>query len=220
MDFSNFDVMRSLGIPNISGFSANVTDSLISFGGALLLNQVFGNYWGVFDQHGFPVLLADSMTSIEYESSYSVATAPVEAGSFVTYNKVANPAKVTVQLVKGSGGVTERSLFLTMITALSGTTDKFIVITPEAVYPNHAIESIDYARHPDNGARMIKANLHLVEVKEVSSEYITDSGASNTSNAQSAGAKPATTGGQKAPQAINSQTLLTQAKNATSGWLS
>lgn len=198
----------SLGIPNIPGFSPSVTEAIIEFGGALIINKLFGNYWGIFDQHGFPILLVDSMTSIEYQTSSSVTSVPIEKGSFASYNKVLNPREVTVQLVKGSGGVTERAVFMAILEAEAGSTNRFIIITPEAIYPNHTIESVDYARHADDGARLIKANIHLKEIRQVSSEYIENKETENTSESKNDEAKNPTVGGQKESPKVEKKSTL------------
>ena len=218
-DIIDFDVMDTLGIPNIPGFSPSVTEALISFGGAWLINKLFGNYWGVFDQHGFPIMLVDSVVSIEYKSQNSVTSAPIEKGSFASYNKIKEPEEITVQLNKGSGGVTERALFMAQLKALSGSVNRFIIITPEAIYPNHSIESIDYARHADDGARLIKANLHLKEIRQVKSEYV-ENQTEDTSNSKDGGAQNPSTGGQKEAPPVENKSLWQKAVDTVSGWFS
>ena len=48
-----------------------------------------------------------------------------------------------------------------------------MVITPEAIYPNCNIVGYDYSREAGDGARMIKANIHLQEIREVEVQYTT-----------------------------------------------
>lgn len=54
---------------------------------------------------------------------------------------------------------------------LANSTDLFLVITPEAVYPNMAITGYDYAREASDGARLLKVNIHLAEVRQVEVKY-------------------------------------------------
>ena len=162
---------NSIGIPNIPKLPTNIGGALIKFGGAALINAVFGNYWGIFGQNGIPLLLSDNVTSVKHQNTSKVSNAPVERGSFASYNKVGDPFTVTVQMTKGSGGVFMRGAFLALLDALANSTDLFLVITPEAVYPNMAITGYDYAREASDGARLLKVNIHLAEVRQVTVKY-------------------------------------------------
>ncbi|AJE07932.1 phage baseplate protein [Mannheimia haemolytica] len=161
----------SVGIPSVPGLPKNIGDAAIKFGGALGINLLFGNYWGVFDQNGIPLLLADNVKSVKYQSRSKISTAPLEKGSFAAYNKVIEPYTVNVVMTKGSGGVKERGAFLALVDAFANSTDLFMVITPEAIYPNCNIVGYDYVREAGDGARLIKVNLHLQEIREVEVEY-------------------------------------------------
>lgn len=161
----------SIGIPSVPKLPSNIGNALISFGGAQLINRVFNDYWGIFNQRGIPILLADNVVTFNHESKSQVSSSPVEQGSFSSYNKVAEPFQISVMMSKASGGVFQRGAFIAQIDALKNSTDLFMVITPEAVYSNCAITSYDYAREAGDGARMIKVNIHLQEVREVVVEY-------------------------------------------------
>lgn len=144
---------------------------MIKFGGAALINAIFGNYWGIFGQNGIPLLLSDNVTSVKHQNTSKVSNAPIERGSFASYNKVGDPFTMTVQMTKGSGGVFMRGAFLGLLDTLANSTDLFLVITPEAVYPNMAITGYDYAREASDGARLLKVNIHLAEVRQVEVKY-------------------------------------------------
>ncbi|WP_072059810.1 MULTISPECIES: phage baseplate protein [Xenorhabdus] len=158
-------------IPNWKGIPDAAMDAGISLGGAALINKLFGNYWGIFNQYGIPLLLADSVISLQYQNQYRVVSAPIENGSFATYNKVGEPYKVTVQLSKSSGGTLERGAFLSQLEILAKSTLKFHVVTPEFVYTNAAIVGYDIAREAKDGATLLKVNLHLEEIREVTVKY-------------------------------------------------
>ena len=98
-------------VPNFKGLNTAGTNAMISLGGAALINAVFGNYWGIFNEYGIPILLVDNVISLKYINSAHISQAPIESGSFVSYNKVAEPYKATVQLSKGSGGTLMRGAF-------------------------------------------------------------------------------------------------------------
>lgn len=161
-------------VPNFKGLNTAGTNALISLGGAALINAVFGNYWGVFNEYGIPILLADNVISLKYKNSSRIAQAPIEKGSFASYNKVAEPYKATVQLSKASGGTLMRGAFLGQIETLAASTLKFHIITPEYVYTNVCITGYDISREASNGAQLIKVNLHLEEIREVVVQYETE----------------------------------------------
>ncbi|EOJ8666975.1 phage baseplate protein [Providencia stuartii] len=158
-------------IPNWKGIPNAALDAGISFGGAALINKLFGNYWGIFNQYGVPLLLADNVISLQYQNQNRVVSAPIEKGSFASYNKVADPWKATIQLSKGSGGTFERGAFLAQLEVLSKSTLKFIIITPEFVYKFANITGYDLAREAKDGATLIKVNVHLEEIREVTVKY-------------------------------------------------
>ena len=182
---------NSIGIPNVSKLPRNAGGALIKFGGAALIQAIFGNYWGIFGQNGIPLLLSDNVMSVKHQNTSKVSNAPIERGSFASYNKVGVPFTVTVQMSKGSGGVFERGAFLGLLDTLANSTDLFLVITPEAVYPNMAITGYDYAREASDGARLLKVNIHLAEVRQVEGKYTK----TKADSAQAQGA-----GGQEQPK--------------------
>lgn len=161
----------SIGVPDVPGLPKNIGDAVIKFGGAQAINLFFGNYWGIFDQNGLPLLLVDNVKSVKYQNTTKISNAPVEMGSFASYNKVIEPYSVNIIVTKSSGGVVERGAFLALLDALANSTDLFMVITPEAIYPNCNIVGYEYAREAGDGARMIKANIKLQEVRLVTAQY-------------------------------------------------
>lgn len=162
---------NSIGIPNVPKVPKNIGNALIGFGGAQLINRIFGDKWGVFDQRGIPLLLADNVASVKFENKSQIANVPVENGAFAGYNKVADPYKASVMMTKAGGGVVQRGAFLALLDGLANSTDLHMIITPEAVYPNCVITGYDYIREASSGARMIKANIHFQEVRLVQVEY-------------------------------------------------
>lgn len=166
------------GMPNIpdlpagpGGIVQEGLSSLISFGGAFAIGLIFGDRWGIFNEFGIPVLLADNVTSVEFQNTANVANAPLEKGTFASYNKVQDPYTATVQMTKGSGGTLERGAFIAQLEALSRSTLLFNVLTPEYVHRNAAITGFGYRRLPNEGNRIIVANIELKEVREVRVQY-------------------------------------------------
>ena len=162
------------GMPNIAGLVTSTTNAALGLGGALLVNAVFGKTWGIVNEFGIPIVLADSVVGMTYDAGNTISNFPVERGGFSSYNKVNNPSMATVQLNKSSGGTLERGLFLTQLEALLKSTLKFHIITPEYVYMNYQIIGISKSRSASDGATLLKVNLDLQEVLEAKVEYATE----------------------------------------------
>lgn len=110
--------MTMSGFPNIPNYKGLITsggDALISLGGAAVINAVFGNVWGLVNEFGVPVLKSDNVLGLSFTSASTIANAPIERGSFASYNKVASPSQAVVQLSKGTGGPLERGAWLTQL---------------------------------------------------------------------------------------------------------
>lgn len=160
------------GMPDVSGLSiASLIGNLVSFGGAILVNGIFGKTWGIVNQYGIPILAVDSVASVGFDSSSTVSNLPVEKGTFVSYNKVSNPSTATVQLNKSTGGALQRGAFLTQLKTLEESTLSFHIITPEYVYMNYQIIGTSMGRSASDGATLLKVNLDLQEIREAVVNY-------------------------------------------------
>lgn len=158
-------------IPNFKGLVSSGSEALIDLGGAAIIRTLFGNVWGLVNEFGVPVLLADNVLGISYNSASTIANAPIERGSFASYNKVASPAQAVVQMSKGSGGALGRGAFLAQLQTYEDSTLKFHVITPEILHRNMCIIGLDYARSASEGLQLIVVNVQLEEVREVGVLY-------------------------------------------------
>ncbi len=165
-----------MGLPNVPGFvpMGAIGGAALSLGGAALINAIFGKTWAIVNQFGIPLLLVDSVASMNYDAGSSISKYPTEKGKFASYNKVDSPSMATVQLLKGGDSVLERGLFLTQLELFKKSTLKFHIVTPEYVYMNYQIVGINHARSTQDGATMIAANVDLEEVLEAKVEYDTE----------------------------------------------
>lgn len=180
------------GIPNIPDYIAPevLTNVGLSLGGAALINGIFSKIWGIVNQFGIPIVLADTVVSMRYDAGASISKYPVEQGSFASYNKVNQPSMANVVMAKGGSNALERGLFLTQIEALLKSTLNFHIITPEYVYLNHQITGYSKARSAQDGATMITVSLDLEEVMEAKIEYsIEEVKAPSDANTVDGGAK-------------------------------
>ena len=158
-------------IPDFGGIASSGADAAIGLGGSALIKAVFGNVWGLFNEFGVPVVLADNVLGLSFQSASTIVNAPIEGGSFASYNKIATPSQAVVQMSKGSGGALQRGAFLAQLLALEGSTLKFYVISPEFVHRNMCTTGVDYARSAQEGAQLIVVNVQLEEVREVKVNY-------------------------------------------------
>lgn len=200
-----------IGKPNIPNLIESAIDPLISFGGAFAINMVFGNQWGIFTQFGVPILLVDTVYSVKYQNSNTVSQAPLERGTFASYNKVQDPYKATVALVRGGSDPAMRGALIAQLEALANSTQLFNIVTPDFVHANATITGYDYARDPQAGARMIVANVHLQEIRETAVAYETQI----TEQASDA----ATVDVGEVQPTVPGESALLKATNKIRGWL-
>lgn len=156
------------GMPNIPNFAGLVTsaeDAAISLAGAALIRAVFGNVWSVVNQYGVPVVLKDSFYSMDYTNTQETSKDPIENGKVMTYNKVNNPRKCNVVLIKSTGGQLERGAFMAEIEIMANSTLKYHIITPDYVHTNMLVMGWNYGRSSSNGCQMISASIDFEEAK-------------------------------------------------------
>lgn len=158
-------------IPDIAGLKTSATGSLISFGGATLINAVFGKKWGIVNQYGVPILLSDSVISISSEGSQETSKDAIENGKVMTYNKVNNPRRCSVVLAKATGGSLGRGAWLAQINLLANSTLNFHIITPEYVYMNMQIVGDSISRTASDGLQLLQVKLDFEECKIATVEY-------------------------------------------------
>jgi hypothetical protein len=182
--------------------------------------------WGVFDSSGnqlgasgaaigaaalaallgptTPTLANDST---EYSKEMKTASFPVEQGGFANYNKVEMPGEPVVTLIiDGASSVSQRSAFLAAIDAATKSTNLYSVVTPEATYINQSINRYTYRRTAQQGATLLKVELSLSEIRQVSAA-LTMASASSLANAQNPAAQPSVNNGMAQPAAVPPSTL-------------
>lgn len=124
----------------------------------------------------------DSLIQFEVRAEGYVVSAPIEQGSFASYNKVDSPNYIEVQLAKqGADDVLQAAL--KTLDELQTTASKVNFVTPVAEYENYTLESYDFSMNQRDGLGVLYIRLHLIEIREVSPQY-TDSKAISTANAK------------------------------------
>jgi hypothetical protein len=120
--------------------------------------------WGIY-QNGAPVVIADTVTELDYRQEWSVADYPVERGGFESYDKVNTPFRIRIRFASG-GSVANREALLASIAAIGDTLDLFDVVTPEAVYTSVNVERYDYRRSATNGLGLMIVDIDVLEIRE------------------------------------------------------
>lgn len=139
--------------------------SLITTDAIGLLEGLLAPVWGIFDEFGAPMAVADTALSIEYRGDSRISKYPQEQGGFSDYNKVQVPYSARVQLACG-GSDARRAAFLSSIEASKQSTMLFTVITPDATYENANVVAYDYRRTSKNGVTLVVAEVYLEEVRQ------------------------------------------------------
>jgi hypothetical protein len=134
------------------------------------LLQINAPVWGLFDSSAKQVITPDTFLGIDYINSHRISDYPVEQGSFANYNTVQNPFDARVRMARG-GTENDRANFLLDLENIANSLELYTLITPEKVYTNVSLESFDYRRETHNGAGMIVANIHFVEIRLAALQY-------------------------------------------------
>lgn len=163
--------IRFPNVPDLPGVPAVLRGSILAQV-ATLASPVIGGFldlfvsvWGILDASGNPAIAPDTFLGIDYQNSRRISNYPMEAGSFASYNKVNDPFRATVRMATG-GALADREGFLADLQRMADSLDLYTLVTPEGSYPNVNLERFDYRRDERNGANMIVASAHFVEIRQ------------------------------------------------------
>lgn len=146
--------------------------------------------WGIFNQDGSPVLIANSVNSVEYARDYRISDYPQEKGSFQSYNKVQVPYQAKVSFMAGS---TRRDI-LNNIENKAASLDLVSVVTPEITYPNANIVHYSFSRTSRSGVTLVLIDVWLEEIRIAGASSVLSGGqdATNSQSQTSPTSQPAT----------------------------
>lgn len=144
-------------VPNVPGVPAlpRAAGAVVGIA-TLLIEDAFGAFfagtgapqWGLF-KGGAPVVLADTVLTLDYKQDWQILTYPVEQGGFESYNKVQIPFNIRLRFATG-GSEADREAYLASIADAAASLDLFDVVSPEAIYTNVNIVHQDYNRRASN----------------------------------------------------------------------
>lgn len=158
-------------VPNVPGVPALNRVGQVASAGLLLASDVAGIIglfadpeWGVFDADGQPVIVGDAVLGVDFTNESKVPDYAIESGGFASYNKVATPFDVYVEIAKG-GTSDDRQQFLLTAQAVLSTLTLYQVFTPEIAYPSVNLVRYSYRRQVNHGAYMIVLELYLKQIR-------------------------------------------------------
>lgn len=131
--------------------------------GAGVLAGAVGQQWGIF-KDGAPVVVAETVVTLDYRQTWSISDYPLEEGAFESYNKVHLPFDARVQFASGQSDAAREEL-LNSISAIAPTLELYDVVTPEVVYQSVNVNHYDYRRSSTNGVGLLKVDVWLQQVR-------------------------------------------------------
>ena len=128
------------------------------------------NRWLLTDEDGNPVISFTSFISAEIRCEGQAVSAPVEEGSFASYNKVNTPSEFAVSLgIQGDDAALQAAL--DTLTTLQAGTQLVNLVTPNAEYTSLNLEGFNYRRRREDGLGVLFVDLSLIEIKQVEARY-------------------------------------------------
>lgn len=134
------------------------------------------------------MLTFDTFFGIDAMSDAQVTQAPVEKGSFVSYNKQIAPTRSTVVLGY-TGSSLVRSAIIKKCEALIAGTDLVSIVTPDRTLVDMSLVAMDYSYRTDRGIDRLIVSLAFEEVRQVSAEYTSTTAGGSSASLSSAQVK-------------------------------
>jgi hypothetical protein len=151
------------GLPPIFLLTADAPSILPEFGPP---------QWGIFDQGGGPVLLADAVAELDYDRGYDVSNYPQEQGAFESYNKVQEPYESKVTLLSG---LTRFQLF-SILEPACASLQLVSIVMPETSYPSANLIRYGFRRNYRSGVTLIAVDVWCKEIRFTSASTLSSSG--------------------------------------------
>jgi hypothetical protein len=172
------DLANNKAFQRVVNYGSKYLNNKLNYGLAYAKNyfrqyDVMGylpDQWSIIDESGEKVFGFDSFVSADLKTESKVIHAPVEQGSFVSYNVVTTPTELSCTLSK-RGFQSDLMAFVDSLLSYVNSTDLVTVVTPEQEFQNMKLIKCNYNRSAENGTDIIFAELNLIEVREVKSQY-------------------------------------------------
>jgi hypothetical protein len=160
-----FPILKSGKIP------APITSVISAAIGSLWSALFPGERWGIYESGSETSKVeVDSVVELGLNGSAEASTYKIEAGSFVSYNKVRNPNAFMIRISKEGNAATRAYINEWLATSVEATT-VFDVVMPEKRYNGYTLVEYRMLRSSASGAGMIVADLMIQEMRETSALY-------------------------------------------------
>ena len=126
--------------------------------------------WAIAKSDGADALAVSSYLDFDIRSDSQIVNAPVEEGSFTSYNKTTQPIEISTS-IGISGTDAELQEALAKVDTLKNGLELVSIVTPNAEYKNMNCVSYSYARKRENGVGVLWIDLEFQEVKQVAAAY-------------------------------------------------
>lgn len=163
------------GAPNLlNGLVKRTAITLLGNIVSTLWDYLFpGAIWGIFNVGSTSrAIELSSVVEVDLAADSRVSDYPIQTGSFVSYNKVANPNIITLRVTK-DGAETSRLELIQWLEQQKNDTTLFDILTPEYRYLNMTLVGYRISRSARSGAAMITADTLWQEVRQISAQYST-----------------------------------------------
>lgn len=170
--------------------------------------------WMILADDGSVAIKPDTVPKFEFRNEQRVADYPMEQGAFASYNKVATPFQIRMQMVcsglnyaQSAAQAVKNALnidigqnyasrpdFLDTLDYMLATTDLFTIVTPDATYPNATMEHYDYRKESNNGATMLKIEAWFREIRVTAGSTYSSSGLPTVTSNSASAANPVDVG--------------------------
>lgn len=156
--FNNIALLTSDAISVISAFSGpqwGIFLNGVQVVGQGILGALLSNVTG-FGNGNF--------LDLDYHVRYAISKYPVENGAFQSYNKVQTPFDVAVTVTAG-GSDANRTLLITQVEAIIGSTQQYTVTMPEGTLNSVNPVAYGYRRTHDKGLGLLEVLILFEQVR-------------------------------------------------------
>lgn len=198
-------------------FSLNETTLLnaVQGGGIFsVINSIIGPGYGIYLKSGAKALFPSSFLGIEYGADASVVSAPIERGSYSSYNKVKRPPVIRVLFVlEGWSGLTgslpnltnfsltSRADMLGALDAMVSSATTYDIETPDTVYQGYDLVRYNY-RTSDRDVTLLTVEAIFQSVLE-EAEVILSNSTDESDSTKNETCKAASVKTEKIPAAVS-----------------
>ncbi|QPF81679.1 hypothetical protein IC762_17810 [Bradyrhizobium genosp. L] len=151
------------GVPALSSFLDDTITLLVSDAVSLLVGAQGNTYDVLLD--GSSAFDFNSILRVGYDQEYAVADYKVEPGSFVSYDKVQQPAAIRLRCTS-LGDPDSFASLVAQIQSAVDSTNLYDIQTPQQLYQNYNPVRWSYEQTATNGVGMLIADIMFLQIRE------------------------------------------------------